>query len=279
MPGIFHRDWQLLCGGIHRIGRRIRNNRCDVGPEHVRHCADAWRQASFHRERWLLSSGIHRIGRRICPDGGIIWTLLLDIPSNQIQEAALQNILFPIAATKQQIHWGDAVCAVHRCGVWCCDSGRGGGSGSGSGSSRCSKCYFKCNILIITRYRRKEQGAAVCETEVVAETAAAAATVATAAVAVAAATAEWWEAGRGKGGHHSHGRRGPVRDSVELGGNLFFRAKNHTISVLQNTFVTFIWQNTHFCVLPKHFCIFNLLGLFIRIGEKLSQGYIREAFS
>ena len=27
---------------------------------------------------------------------------------------------------------------------------------------RCSKLYFKCNILIITRLRRKEQGAAVC---------------------------------------------------------------------------------------------------------------------
>ena len=38
--------------------------------------------------------------------------------------------------------------------------------------------------------RRKEQGAAVCETEVVSETAAAVATVATAAVAAAAAVVE-----------------------------------------------------------------------------------------
>jgi len=30
--------------------------------------------------------------------------------------------------------------------------------------------------------------------------------------------------------------------------------------------------------LPKHFCVFNLLGLFIHFGDKLSQCYIQKSF-
>ena len=47
----------------------------------------------------------------------------------------------------------------------------------------------------------------------------------------------------------------------------------------QNTFAKHICVlPKHICVFPKHFCVFNLLGLFIRIGEKLSQGYIQKSF-
>ena len=33
-----------------------------------------------------------------------------------------------------------------------------------------------------------------------------------------------------------------------------------------------------FSVLPKHNSVFNLWGLFIRIGKKLSQGYKQDSF-
>ena len=166
---------------------------------------------------------------------------------------------------------------------------------------RCSKYYFKCNILNITRLRRKEQGAAVCgrvdsgngvdsqrqqrrgqatvaEAEaaqgqttinqkavaIAAEMVLVAAAVAeAAAMATAAMAATTWQPwGRPMWVEVIfHSTYYYLHNSTYICVTIVRRLTKRKSVLNRNT--KFVFCKTHVCIPKKHICVFNQWGLFV----------------